>query len=213
MNHSPPSPLLESAMQSTNTWNSDSFATHPHYYPPFDNGGIGYGQLTEPPRILSDPFLVETPNVSWFPHTYFPPASHLQGSSIPSAFLPPIHPAETFDPSWFEESAGSSLPPSGYLLHGLDTFQPAPFSTASSSETISSAVSPITPARRVQNGRKSEAERIELLQNDEYVASFTEARVKCKKCRKSIKLDTRDGARFYLGFWLRHKRRCKGVEK
>jgi hypothetical protein len=163
-------------------------------------------------------FPVETPDPSWF-YTSFPSAnqgSHLDGCSVPDP-CPPIYAAETFESSWFEE--GSSLLPSGRdILHSPGPFhnQPAPFPpfpTASASESTGSAVSPFTP-RRVQNGeRKNEARRIQSLQNDEYVASFTEARVVCACCQKSIKLDTRYGARFYEGSWLMHRRRCKDVKR
>jgi len=195
-------------MQSTNT--SNFFAAYPYYFPSFDNGRIG--QSTEASQPPSDTFLVDVPDLS-----RFPPAAqgtHLEGGFVPSPFLS-VYLAETFGIPYFDESEGGLAPPTD-LLHGPVPFhnQPAPFPTASVSETTGSAISPITPARRVQNGeRRNEAKRFNELQNDEYIASFTEARVICAGCHKSIKLDTRDGARYYPGFWVKHRGRCKIIRK
>ena len=59
----------------------------------------------------------------------------------------------------------------------------------------------------------SEEARIAFLENDKLVGSFTEALVTCSGCAKSIKLDTRDGARFYVTAWERHRRRCKKINQ
>ena len=54
--------------------------------------------------------------------------------------------------------------------------------------------------------------RCKALQNDEYVLAFTEITVTCAGCMKDLKLDSRDGARYYAGFWEKHKRRCQSVK-
>ena len=56
-----------------------------------------------------------------------------------------------------------------------------------------------------------ELKRFKVMQKDKYIFSFTETTATCAGCTKEIKLDSRDGARFYPGFWYNHKRRCKDV--
>ena len=51
--------------------------------------------------------------------------------------------------------------------------------------------------RRVK--RLTEEERFHTLEYDEYVLTFNEARVVCSGCEATVKLDNRDGARYYLG--------------
>jgi len=157
-------------------------STDSYYFP-----HAGYGQLP----------TVPTPIETFDPPQWFSPPIHPPHSYFPNQFLP-------FEAPWFAESATSNLP-----LHDDSHDQPAGQST-SSPETTESAASPTTPTHRVQKGkRQCEAKRINTLQNDEYVESFTGTRVICVACHKSIKLDTRDGARFYPGFWLKHRGRCK----
>jgi len=193
MNRSP-SPLLDSTMQSTNT----VFSTDAYYFDLVRNG-----ELTVPPHLFPNPPPNETLD-PWFitPNNL----DHLlHDTSIPNPFLP----QHSFESSWFADSITSSFPHNHNRYFQPTNFQP----TVSGSET-GSAVSIIPPARRVQKGsRRCEAKRIKSLQNDEYVDSFTEARANCAGCKKSIKLDTRDGARFYPGFWLKHRGRCKKVEE
>jgi hypothetical protein len=59
----------------------------------------------------------------------------------------------------------------------------------------------------------SEEQRIKILQNDEYVVSFSKISVTCSGCQKQIKLDDRKGAKYYLSFWVKHKKGCSGVAK
>jgi len=63
------------------------------------------------------------------------------------------------------------------------------------------------PKRR----RLSERQRYEEMQNDAFIKSFTPTQVTCAGCDKTIKLDKRDGVRYYSGFWKRHKSCCGGV--
>ena len=160
-----------------------------------------YGPSTVPPQLFSDP-PIETFDLSWLS----PPATNLDllyDTPFANSFLP-VH---LFETSWFADSATSKIPPLNDFQH-RDSFhsQPIPLPSASVSETRSS-VTHVTPKRRVQKGRRqSEEDRIKLLQNDKYVVSFTEARVTCAGCQKTIKLDTRNGAR---GFWVSHRGKSK----
>jgi hypothetical protein len=58
----------------------------------------------------------------------------------------------------------------------------------------------------------NESKREAALATDDFVLSFTESEVTCAACRGVYKLDDRRGARFYLGFWKKHKRLCQGIE-
>ena len=70
-----------------------------------------------------------------------------------------------------------------------------------------------TPGRKAGNQkRRREEERIKVFENDKCILSFKETWVTCKGCRKIIKLDSRDGARYYPGFWVKHRKRCNGVK-
>jgi len=163
-------------------------STDSYYFPLVQNAG--YGQSTVPAPI----------ETSFDPPQWFTPPIHPPHTSFPNQFLP-------FETPWFkfaELATPNMPPPHGGPHNSLGQSTPAP-------ETNGSAMSPgITPTRRMQKGnRQCEAKRISVLQNDEYVESFSGARVICAACHKSIKLDTRDGARFYPGFWLKHRGRCK----
>jgi len=61
--------------------------------------------------------------------------------------------------------------------------------------------------------RLNESERRELLQKDKFITSFTPTSVVCARCGKTIQLDKRKNARYYPSFWVKHKRRCVGVEE
>ena len=60
--------------------------------------------------------------------------------------------------------------------------------------------------------RLTTEERLRKLMHDDFVINFNEVQVTCSGCESSIKLDRRDGAKYYLGLWNRHKRRCRGVK-
>jgi hypothetical protein len=66
----------------------------------------------------------------------------------------------------------------------------------------------VNPTRK----RLNEDERRALLEQDAYILSFDAKTVICSGCRKKIKLDGRDHARFYTTNWYNHKARCLGVE-
>ena len=61
--------------------------------------------------------------------------------------------------------------------------------------------------------RLNERQRMENLQNDEFVMSFTTTNVECAGCRKIIQLDKRSNARYYPNFWVKRKSRCVGVAR
>ena len=67
--------------------------------------------------------------------------------------------------------------------------------------------------RHVQRPKRlTTEERLRKLLHDDFVINFNEVQVTCSGCESSIKLDRRDGAKYYLGLWNRHKRRCRGVK-
>jgi hypothetical protein len=76
---------------------------------------------------------------------------------------------------------------------------------------MSIAESPVQRTRPRHN--LNEGQRRNRLQNDEDVLSFCPTHVTCAGCGTTIKLDDRNGARYYPTFWLRHKGLCAGVEK
>ena len=72
------------------------------------------------------------------------------------------------------------------------------------------SVRPRTAPNKRQK-RLNEFERFTRLQNDEDVTDFNEGEVLCAGCGGWTKLDTRNGATYYAGFWLKHKWICRSV--
>ena len=69
-----------------------------------------------------------------------------------------------------------------------------------------------TPANKAPRRRLNEADRYNTILADEYVLWFTPTEVTCGGCLSIIQLEKRDGARYYLGRWARHKAACRGVK-
>jgi len=184
---------------------NDAFSTDPYFFAPLENAA--YGPSTVPPQLFSDPPPIDTFDLSWIKTNY----QLLDDTPFANPFLP-LHPFET---SWFADSEASSFPPlNDFQYRGSFRNRPAVCPSAPNLETNVPAVTNTTPTRRVQKGkRKDEQTRIKFLQSDKHIVSFTEARVTCAGCYRSIKLDTRNGARYYPGFWVRHRGKCKGVAK
>ena len=86
--------------------------------------------------------------------------------------------------------------------------------TISSGPTFQIGPSVVTPPPvQVKNlKRLTKEQRIEILQNDQFVLWFTGTLVACSGCTREIKMDARDGAQYYLQAWTKHRSRCKGVE-
>jgi len=59
--------------------------------------------------------------------------------------------------------------------------------------------------------RKTEAERKQELENDEYTYNVQSTSVSCRGCEKEISLDKR--SRYYPGLWTKHRRKCPGIQK
>ena len=182
---------------------NDAFSTDPYFFLPEI---ASYGPSTVPPQLLNDPPIEF--DLSWLSLPLVTNPDLLYDTPFANS-LPPVDPFET---SWFAESTTSKFPPLNGFLHG-NSLQPAPVTPPSRSPGPS-AVTQIAPKRRVQKGkRRGEEDRIKLMQNDKFIVSFTEARVICAGCQQSIKLDTRNGARYYPGLWVRHRGICKSVAK
>ena len=70
------------------------------------------------------------------------------------------------------------------------------------------------PASKAKKQRRlNEAERFNSLLTDEYVLLFTPTEVTCAGCASTIQLEQRNGARYYVGRWTRHKGTCRGVQE
>jgi hypothetical protein len=59
--------------------------------------------------------------------------------------------------------------------------------------------------------RKTEAERKQELENDEYCSDVQPTSVICRGCEKDISLDKR--SRYYPGLWRKHKQKCPGIQR
>lgn len=131
----------------------------------------------------------------------------------PDTFPLPVHPIPQWDLSFLD--TGITIPCNFPLVKGFDTT--AAFSAMQGGSQILDSTNPPNPnhvqrsARLpaaqtiVREARKwtqySEEEKIQILQNDEYVISFSKTSVTCSGCQKAIRSDSRKGARYYLGFW------------
>ncbi len=157
------------------------------------------------------------------PSSYYP--NNILPSQGFSMFASPSIPEPVVDPygAWnFPRCYLSAYYPNNLPLQdfSVDSHTVHPRVTpASLSENIRRRRSSVKPGTkpsvrrtRVRNRMRLGVEgRIEFLQNDEYVTSFGATWVTCSGCRKIIKLDSRDGARYYPGFWVKHKGLCQGV--
>ncbi|KAG1738524.1 hypothetical protein EDB19DRAFT_895717 [Suillus lakei] len=59
--------------------------------------------------------------------------------------------------------------------------------------------------------RKSEAQRKQELEDDEYTYNVCPTSVRCRGCEKEISLDKR--SRYYPGLWTKHRRKCTRIQK
>ncbi|KAG0704577.1 hypothetical protein DFH29DRAFT_1078169 [Suillus ampliporus] len=59
--------------------------------------------------------------------------------------------------------------------------------------------------------RKSEAQRKQELENDEYTYNVQPTSVRCRGCDKEISLDKR--SRYYPGLWTKHKSKCPSIQR
>jgi len=206
------------------------FPLNAYFYPDAGFAPVASSSIPEPVFFPSEiDFNGVNDGAPGFPQQHFPsPYYH-------NKFLP----LQSF--SMVGPAASSSIPdgtsgipqqhyPSAYYpynflpFHGfsMDSYTAYPEKVASTSLSDDSkgdhpsaipATKPPVRKTRVQNRKRlGEEGRIEFLQNDEYILSFRETRVTCAGCRKKIRLDSRNGARYYPGFWLKHKDRCSGVE-
>lgn len=83
------------------------------------------------------------------------------------------------------------------------TFQSNPFVELPNAQTA---------VRRTRR-RLNERQRLEILQNDEFILSFSPTKVDCAGCGKTIQMDKRNNAHYYPHFWVKHKSRCAGVAR
>jgi hypothetical protein len=102
-----------------------------------------------------------------------------------------------------------------------NTFEPPGVSPAMTLPVLSSnqslqandsSASSTIPENNPRRKRLDEHSRRTLLEEDDYILSFTPKQVICSGCKKTIKLDGREHARYYTTFWYNHKVRCLGVD-
>jgi len=157
-----------------------------------------------PNPLLPLPGPSTTKQATLFDQTWLPVSAPIAPTPSPSIF-PPEHIIPSFSPYDFSPWYGPMYPQQSEQLTTPTVPPNNNMDILTRSEESHDAPNPTKKTIR-------EWERHDKLKNDEYVLSFTATRVKCAGCLKEIKLDSRDGARFYPGFWQRHKRRCKGVK-
>jgi len=196
--------------------------------PPLPNSSTLFGPSHPPPSSSNSSIQFNSPipsapisNTSFCPHLTFSPTnsytmfkSPLPSSPNPSTFYapllpPPPNPSTLFDPPlYLPPSTNSATLPdlSCFPIHVKGIF---PKKKSPTRQKSGSAI-PNTLNQRKKLLR--ELKRLEVLQNDEYILALTGTTVTCAGCMKEIKLDSRDGAWFYPGFWHKHKRRCQSVK-
>ena len=109
----------------------------------------------------------------------------------------------------FFESKNGHWHPGPWLNHAL----PAPMRLAPEESNHLARPGPGVMRRLQRVKRLSVEERYQQLKDDDYVLGFNAVEVKCSGCEGVIKLDRRDGAKYYLGLWHKHKRSCRGVKE
>jgi hypothetical protein len=224
-------------MQSAN----DSFSSDPYFFPLIDDAG--FNLTLPAPQLLSesdlwfflardllgalevtveqpsfDPSPPMQPNPSFFTD---PSIFSLIEDAGPALPMPALYPSSNLFPlpmiPWLAEAVSPpTLKKQKQSPRKLFHVTTQSNVNETMSPTGSSATS-TAPARkkRVQRRKRMnrEEERIAFLKNDDNIESFTSSRATCSACWKRIKLDTRDGARFYVGAWVRHKTCCKEIKK
>jgi hypothetical protein len=176
------------------------FATDASYpsVPNRPQAGPSYSVLTPLPfrpdsGNLPGPLTIDEPQYCGaYPHTFPQERHNDRASAWASRSSPPL--ASVSDSEFERSELEDRLPP----RHIASPTQMTPST-------------PTVQRRADKKSRLSKEQRINFLQNDEYVLSFTEARVCCAGCLKQIKLDGRNGAEYYLRFWGIHRDRCSGV--
>jgi len=195
-----------------------------------------YPPLSLPPPNFSTSFYPHLPPLPSSSASFCPPLPPTLPSSSTSFYppLPPPNPSASFYPPL-------PLPPNTSTQFNPPLPLPLSINSAMLSDlpehTISTRGAPhvkealmanpkVPPKKKRGSRRRSavlstanqrkkslrELERAKIMQKDEYILSFTETTATCAGCMKKIKLDSRDGARFYPGFWYNHKRRCQTVK-
>jgi hypothetical protein len=217
MNQSSVPPVLQLNMQSNTYFSTDA------YYPSIiDHSEAGFGMPSDsvlplpfPPDSanLLAPLTFDDPEPEWgIPAELLhalPQEYRSDGYSAWASFEMPIPLASASDSLINQSALENQLPPQ-YITSATQVV----FPNDSPPPHLGSATTPFAPTvrrRARKKNRLSKEQRIHYLQNDEHVLSFTETQVCCAGCDKPIKLDDRDGAQYYLGFWLTHRRRCSGV--
>ena len=201
-------------MQSSESSNG-FFPFNAYFYPPTSNAGfasVASSSILEP----------ATPNFEFNEATKFPshPQQHHPSAYYPDNFLPPqFISSSSIPPAVVVPSEVGQCYPSAYNLP-LQSFsvehpQVTPGSPSDNTRrrrSVKPSAKPSVRKTRVRNReRLNEEGRIKLLQGDEYIMSFGATWVTCSGCRKRIKLDSRKRARYYPGFWVKHKGICPGV--
>ena len=157
-------------------------------------------------------------------NTSFPshPQQHHPSAYYPDNFLPPQGFSSSSIPVVVPSEVGQCYPSAYFpcnlplrrfsVEHPQVTPQSPPDNTRRRRSSVKPNSKPSVRKTRVRNReRLGEEGRIELLQGDEYIMSFGATWVTCSGCMKRIKLDSRNRARYYPGFWLKHKGICQGV--
>jgi hypothetical protein len=219
MNQSSVLPVLHLNMQSNTYFPTDA------YYPSIiDHSEAGFGMPSDsvlPLPFPSDsanllaPLTFDDPEPEWgIPAELLhalPQEYQSNGYSAWASFEMPIPLASASDSLVNQSALDNQLPPQHITSPTqvvLVNDSPPPH--------LGSATTPFAPIvrrRARKKNRLSKEQRINYLQNDEYVLSFTAMQVFCAGCLQTIKLDDRDGAEYYLGFWLTHQRRCAGIKE
>jgi len=223
-----PSVLDPLLYEDTNSPNSPQQHCPSIYYPNNFQPPDGFSTVTSSssPEPVGLPFGInEATSFLNSPHRHYPSTYDpnnfmpLQNFSMVESSIP----EPDVDPSEIDYLSvywhPSNLPLQG-LSRESHTVHPR-VTPASSADNIRICHSSAIPAgkpsvrkTRIRNRKRlGEEGRKEYLQNDAYLMSFGKTWVTCAGCRNIIKLDSRKGARYYAGFWLRHKGHCPGVKK
>jgi hypothetical protein len=96
---------------------------------------------------------------------------------------------------------------SSSLLHSIAQDAPSIYKESKNQQSRFKDMSPAAPARR----NRSLFERLWQLTEDPYVGALAEQAVECGGCGEIKKMDPRKAAKYYDGFWVKHKKKCDKI--
>jgi len=202
---------------------NSSISFYPHLPPP-PNSSASFPLA----RNTSAAFCPPIPLHLLRPSTSFYPPLSLPPPNLSTSFYPHLLPLPSSSTSFYLPNPSTSFYPPLPLPLSINSAMLSDLpehtiSTRGAPHDKALMANPKVPPKKKRGSRRRyailsttnqrkkflrELERYKILQKDEYILAFTCTTATCAGCTKEIELDSRDGARFYPGFWFTPLQGC-----